>query len=140
MAPAFQSPKVKTAGATPLMEIDSRRGLPRRLINVRKNREGKIEEGVPVEWVANALVQAVANVVGPELKPERENPGKKIGAGELWIIHKPVAVVDTLGGAIVRFARRENVGVFGQAWYDGAHSLFLARVVLAVARHGEVKK
>jgi Txe/YoeB family toxin of toxin-antitoxin system len=40
MAPAFQSPKVKTAGATPLMEIDSRRGLPRRLINVRKNRAG----------------------------------------------------------------------------------------------------
>lgn len=102
--------------------------------------EGKIKAGSLVESVANALVQAVENVVQPELKPEREDDAKKIGAGELWVIHRKLAVVETLGAAVTHFSMKGNVGVFGQAWHDGKHQLFLAKAEWAVARHGEAQK
>jgi hypothetical protein len=102
--------------------------------------ERKLKADLLIEPVESGLAQAVAEVAEPELKEEREDAARKIGAGEIRIIHRRIPVVDKLGATVVHFAAKDNIGVFGQAWHDGTKNSSLARTVSAVVRSGEIRR
>lgn len=78
-----------------------------------------------------------------ELQPQEEHFAKRIGAGELWIIHKPIAIpVLTLDAAQIHLAKSDTIHLLGQAWYDASEltNKFLATTDWTLARSGETKK
>jgi hypothetical protein len=105
-------------------------------------RDGSINQDMLASSVAEGLSRPVLDAAETELKPEENDPIKRIGAGQVWVFHKAIPVPDTLGAAQVHFASSDNVGVFGQTWFDNDErkTMFIAKTVWALARSNEVKK
>ena len=104
--------------------------------------DGSMDQDMLAEAVANGLSVPMIDAVEDELKPEEDDPLKRIGAGQLWLMHRVIPVPFTLGGAQAHFAQDAKIGLFGQTWYDMKvmKNKFMAKTEWGLARSGEVKK
>jgi len=112
------------------------------LDNFMRN-DGGVDDQTLSEEVARALSEALIEAATSELRAEGEHPAKRIGAGELWIIHKRIPLpVLTLGAAQVHAAQSDTIYLLGQVWYgaDELKNEFLAMTDWTLARSGETKK
>jgi hypothetical protein len=92
--------------------------------------------------VASALSEPLITAAQAELQPEADDPSKRVGAGQLWVVHRSTPPVLTLGAAQVHIAGGDGIELYGQSWYDrdALKSRFLAKAEWALARVGQVKK
>jgi hypothetical protein len=103
--------------------------------------DGGIDEDGLAKALAEALSEPVIFAAETELQPEEDDPIKRIGAGQLWIVHKLMAVLPT-HGVLFHGARSSGIEVCGKLWYDTAvlKNKFLAQTLWILARSGEIVK
>jgi hypothetical protein len=104
--------------------------------------DGSVDEEMLLAAVANELSVPVIDAAEDDLRAEDDDPFKRIGAGQLWILHKTIPLPFTLGAGQVYFAQEGKVGLFGQTWFDQKtlNSMFTAKTEWGLARSGEIKK
>ncbi|MGD1073647.1 MAG: hypothetical protein ABSB15_26355 [Bryobacteraceae bacterium] len=71
--------------------------------------DGSLNEEVLIPSYSDALADAVTGAAA--------NAGVS-AAGQLWIFHNIISVPLTADAAVVHFVKSNEVGVFGQSWFD----------------------
>ena len=105
-------------------------------------RDGQIDQEQLAQAVADAFLEPLVTIVQTELMPEIENPLRRIGAGQLWVVHDTIVAHDTNGRGQVDFVEADHVGLLGQTWYDidGLKNTFTARAKWSLVKSMEVQK
>lgn len=106
------------------------------------DRHGNIDENNLAQSVADGFSVPVIEAVEAELQAEKDNPLKRFGAGQLWVLHETIPVLDGNGKGTVAFEEKDQVGILGQTWYDmdALKNTFTARATWTLLRSGEIKK
>lgn len=104
--------------------------------------DGSMDHEMLARAVADGLSVPVIDAVEDDLKPEDDDPLKRIGTGQLWVLHKTIPLSFTLGAARAHLAQEGKIGLFGQTWYDQKtlKNMFTAKTEWGLARSGEIKK
>ena len=108
---------------------------------LRDDQSLKLEDEM-AENAAGGLGESVSATIKAILEPEEDEPLKRIGAGEIWVVHKVAPGISTVGAAQIHTAKHDGIAIIGEAWFDNKtlENMYRVRAEWALGRVGQIKK
>jgi hypothetical protein len=105
------------------------------------DRDGNLDEPELAQAVAEGFSDPLIQAAEAELQAEKDNEFKRVGAGQLWVLHDTVPFNETNGKGQIAFEESDQVGMLGQTWWsEELKSHFTARATWTLLRQGEIQK